>query len=208
MPRARRSARTVSLCTRSPKTVSGSCCDCFKARAMASRTPKHIPKCSARRILIRLLRTRLHFVLQSIGLPRLSSVQTFCAWPQPRYFMVPIGRVTPCAYPFSVERGWPSRSRPECRIRDDYSRKPTRCGWASRAPLNTYPCAPGACGAHGDAACLASLWPPQSKGELFGLSPSLLLTIFELHDLAAVHPLTVTSLSPHRYLPVVPLIGY
>ena len=33
-----------------------------------------------------------------------------------------------------AERGWPSRSRPECRIGDECLRKPTRCGWASRAP--------------------------------------------------------------------------
>src|SRR2546427_11251359 len=30
----------------------GSCCDCSNASAMASRTPKHIPKCSARMIFM------------------------------------------------------------------------------------------------------------------------------------------------------------
>jgi signal transduction histidine kinase/ligand-binding sensor domain-containing protein len=42
------------------------------------------------------------------------------------------------AYPFSMERGWPSRSRPEGPTGHEGPRKPTRCGCASRAPLNTY----------------------------------------------------------------------
>src|SRR5262249_15781747 len=36
----------------SPRMVSGACCASSLACAMASRTPKHIPKCSARIILI------------------------------------------------------------------------------------------------------------------------------------------------------------
>src|ERR1043166_6293941 len=51
-PRSRNSAMTVSLCTRSPRIVSGSCCAVFTASAMASRTPKHMPKCSARMIFM------------------------------------------------------------------------------------------------------------------------------------------------------------
>ena len=39
---------------------------------------------------------------------------------------------------FSVERGWPSRSGPEGPTAHEGFGKPTRCGWASRAPLNTY----------------------------------------------------------------------
>ena len=33
-----------------------------------------------------------------------------------------------------AERGWPSRSRPECGLGDECLREATRCGWASRAP--------------------------------------------------------------------------
>src|SRR5437773_1427586 len=58
MPRARKAASTVSLWTRSPKIVSGCARDWFRARLMASRTPKHMPRCSALIIFI-------HFVSQS-----------------------------------------------------------------------------------------------------------------------------------------------
>ena len=37
-----------------------------------------------------------------------------------------------------AERGWPSRSGPEGPTGHEGPGKPTRCGWASRAPLNTY----------------------------------------------------------------------
>src|SRR5256885_9143125 len=47
-------AITVSLCTSSPRMVSGCAWAWFNASAMASRTPKHMPRCSARMIFIRL----------------------------------------------------------------------------------------------------------------------------------------------------------
>src|SRR6185437_9864258 len=52
IPLVRKSASTVSLWTRSPRMVSGSRSATSTARAMASFTPKHIPKCSARMIFI------------------------------------------------------------------------------------------------------------------------------------------------------------
>jgi hypothetical protein len=44
IPLARRPARTASLWTRSPRTVSGAVSLRRTARSMASRTPKHIPR--------------------------------------------------------------------------------------------------------------------------------------------------------------------
>src|ERR1017187_2931508 len=71
MPFARNSATTVSLWTRSPRTVSGSRRAVSRARATASFTPKHMPKCSARMIFI-----NINFVSQSKR-PRLGrGVQT------------------------------------------------------------------------------------------------------------------------------------
>ena len=64
MLRLRSSAKTVSLWTRSPRMVSGSRLAVSSAGAMASRTPKHMPRCSALMIFIR--RRRINFVLQSV----------------------------------------------------------------------------------------------------------------------------------------------
>ena len=50
MPRARKSLNTASLCTNSPRMVSGWCLDSSRAKWMASRTPKHMPKWAARMI--------------------------------------------------------------------------------------------------------------------------------------------------------------
>src|SRR5206468_1499655 len=47
------SARTVSLCTKSPRMASGA--PVLWASVIASRTPKHMPRCSARMIFMRLL---------------------------------------------------------------------------------------------------------------------------------------------------------
>src|ERR1700730_1508677 len=51
-PCARSRSRTRGLCTSSPKMVSGASVASCSASEMASRTPKHIPKCSASRIFI------------------------------------------------------------------------------------------------------------------------------------------------------------
>ena len=44
--------KTVGLWTRSPRMVSGAAPACSSASAMASRTPKHMPRWAARRIRI------------------------------------------------------------------------------------------------------------------------------------------------------------
>src|SRR6185436_18607738 len=51
-PLACRVARTTGLCTRSPSIVRGATSARSSASAIASRTPKHMPRCSARSILI------------------------------------------------------------------------------------------------------------------------------------------------------------
>src|ERR1700752_4325404 len=48
MPRSRSLASTASLCTKSPRIVSGAASPCWSAKSIASRTPKHMPRCSAR----------------------------------------------------------------------------------------------------------------------------------------------------------------
>ena len=70
MPFSRSAASTDSLCTNSPIMVSGCASACRNARAMASRTPKHMPRCCARMIFIMVLRVsqaciQFDFALQS-----------------------------------------------------------------------------------------------------------------------------------------------
>ena len=62
-------AITVSLCTSSPRMVSGCAWAWFSASAMASRTPKHMPRCSARIIFIRL----------RVGVRAVSAAKSFLA---------------------------------------------------------------------------------------------------------------------------------
>src|SRR5687768_11532263 len=52
MPLASRALSTVGLWTRSPRIVRGPASACSSASAMASRTPKHMPRWAARRIRI------------------------------------------------------------------------------------------------------------------------------------------------------------
>ena len=52
IPCASRSSSTIGLCTRSPRMVRGPALPRSTANAIASRTPKHMPRCAARTILV------------------------------------------------------------------------------------------------------------------------------------------------------------